>query len=178
MKQPHYLKKHNPNYSLIYNNDLCDINLLFVMYMKQIVIIIMHAATNRGWHLTLNVYYWSFKSLNWIVHMILLILGEIWSKGSKLTSLFLIDVFAEVAKVNTKALNIKSYQPQQKHCRGSAEAKCIFIYLPWHFICHSKKCWNLRADCYIIQSMKWAIPENIQTGGIENIIFWKKTLKF
>ena len=49
--------------------------------------------------------------MNWIVHIILLILGEIRSKGSNLTSLLLV-VFAEV---NTKALNIKSYQPWQKH---------------------------------------------------------------
>ena len=62
--------------------------------------------------------------------MILLILGETWSKGSKLTSLLLIDVFAKVAKANAKALNIKSYHPQQKHCQGSAKAKCIsYIYL-------------------------------------------------
>ena len=61
------------------------------------------------------------------LYTILLILSEIWSKGSSLTSLLLIAVFAEVAQVNAEALNIKSYQPQQKHCRGSAEAKCIFI---------------------------------------------------
>ena len=56
-------------------------------------------------------------------HIILLILGEIWSKGSNFTSLLLVEVFAEVAEVNTEALNIKSHQPQQKHCRGKAEAK-------------------------------------------------------
>ena len=61
------------------------------------------------------------------LYTILLILGEIWSKGSNLTSLLLIDVFAEVAQVNAEALNIKFYQLRQKHCRGSAEAKCIFI---------------------------------------------------
>ena len=61
------------------------------------------------------------------MHIILLIFGEIWSKGSNLTSLLLIGVFAKVAEVNVKAFNIKSYQPQQKPCRGSAEAKCIFI---------------------------------------------------
>ena len=65
------------------------------------------------------------------VHIILLILGEIWSKGSNLTSLLLV-AFAEVSEVNTKALNIKSCQPQQKHCRGKAEAKCIFMQLPQH----------------------------------------------
>ena len=31
----------------------------------------------------------------------------------QLTSLILVDVFAEVAEVNVEALNIKSYQPQQ-----------------------------------------------------------------
>ena len=61
------------------------------------------------------------------LYAILLILGEIWSKGSNLTSLLLIDVFGEVAQVNAEALNIKSYQPRQKHCRGNAEAKCFFI---------------------------------------------------
>ena len=39
------------------------------------------------------------------------IFGETWSKGSNLTSLLLINVFAEVAEVNAKAPNIKSYQP-------------------------------------------------------------------
>ena len=77
--------------------------------------------------------------------MILLILGKIWSKGSNLTSLPLVNVFAEVPEVNTEALNIKSYQPRQKHCRGSAEAECIFIKLPRHFICRGKKCSNSRA---------------------------------
>ena len=57
----------------------------------------------------------------------LLILCEIWSKGSNLTSLLLVKVFAEVAEVNTEALNIKSCQTLQKHCRGRAEAELIFI---------------------------------------------------
>ena len=61
------------------------------------------------------------------LYTILLILGEILSKGSNLTSLLLIDVFSEVAQVNADALNVKSYQSRQKHWRGSAEAKCIFI---------------------------------------------------
>ena len=136
LKQPCCLKQHNPTYSQIDSNKLCKVNILFVMYVKRIGILI-YTATNRGWHHTLNVYEWSFKDLNWIVHIILLILDEIWSKGSNLTSLFLIDVFAEVAEVNTKALNIKSSQPWQKNCRGSAQAKCIFIQLPQHFICCS-----------------------------------------
>ena len=59
------------------------------------------------------------------VHIILLILGEIWSKGSNLTSLHLAEV--QVAEVNTEAFNIKSCQPLQKYCRGKAGAKCIFI---------------------------------------------------
>ena len=58
-----------------------------------------------------------------IVKIILLILGEIWSKWSNFTSLLLVEVFAEVAEVNTEALNIKSCQSRQKHCRGKAEAK-------------------------------------------------------
>ena len=61
-----------------------------------------------------------------IVHITLLILGEIWSKWSNFTSLLLVEVCGEVAEVNTKALNIKSCQPRQKHCRGKAKAKCIF----------------------------------------------------
>ena len=43
-----------------------------------------------------------------------------WSKGSNLTSLLLIDVFAEVAEVNAEALNIKSYQPRPKNCGRNA----------------------------------------------------------
>ena len=96
--------------------------------------------------------------MNWIVHIILLILGEIWSKGSNLTSLLLIDVYAEVTQVNIKALNIKSYQPWQKHCQASAEAKCIFISFPRHFICRGKKCWNSRAvakvDFWVLTSFR------------------------
>ena len=91
--------------------------------------------------------------MNWIVHIILLILGQIWSKGSNLTSLPLVNVFAEVAKVNTEALNIKSYQPRRKHCRRSAEAKYIFISLPRDFICRGKKCLNSRAGCLTLSCL-------------------------
>ena len=49
----------------------------------------------------------------------LLILGKIWSKWSSLTSLLLIEVFAEVAEVNAEALNIKACQHQQKLSRKS-----------------------------------------------------------
>ena len=62
-----------------------------------------------------------------IVHIILRILGEILSKESNFTSLLLVEVFAEVDKVNTEALNIKYCQPRQKHCQEKAEAKCFFI---------------------------------------------------
>ena len=55
------------------------------------------------------------------MHVILLILCEIWSKGSNLTSLLLVNVFSEVAEVNAEALNIKSYQLWQKHYRRNAE---------------------------------------------------------
>ena len=68
-----------------------------------------------------------------IVHIILLILSEIWSKGSNLTSLLLANVFSEVAQVNAEALDIKFYQPPRKHCRGSAEVKfkgCLMAYCP------------------------------------------------
>ena len=57
------------------------------------------------------------------MHAILLIVGEIWSKGSNLTSLLLLNVFTKVAEVNAEAFNIKSYQPWQKHCREGAVAK-------------------------------------------------------
>ena len=56
LKQPHCLKKHNPTYGQIDSNELCKVNILFVMYLKWIGIIITHAATNRRWQLTLNVY--------------------------------------------------------------------------------------------------------------------------
>ena len=59
--------------------------------------------------------------------ILLLLLGEILSKGSNLINLLLVEIFAEVAQVNTEALNIKSGQPRQKHCRGKAKTKCIFI---------------------------------------------------
>ena len=41
-----------------------------------------------------------------ILHTILLILGEIWSKGSKFTSSLLIKIFVKVVKVNTKIKQI------------------------------------------------------------------------
>ena len=41
---------------------------------------------------------------------------QVYFNPNKLTSLLLVDVFAEVEQVNAKALNIKSYQPRQKHC--------------------------------------------------------------
>ena len=59
--------------------------------------------------------------------ILLLLLGEILSKGSNLINLLLVEIFAEVAQVNTEALNIESGQPRQKHCRGKAKAKSIFI---------------------------------------------------
>ena len=43
-----------------------------------------------------------------MLQIILLILGKIWSKGNNFTSLLLAEVFAQVAEVNTEALNIKS----------------------------------------------------------------------
>ena len=49
--------------------------------------------------------------------ILLLLLGEILSKGSNLINLLLVEIFTEVA---TEALNIKSGQPRQKHCRGKA----------------------------------------------------------
>ena len=42
-----------------------------------------------------------------ILHIILLILGEILSKRNNFTSLLLVEDFAEIADVNTKALNIR-----------------------------------------------------------------------
>ena len=44
-----------------------------------------------------------------------------------LTSLRLVNVFAEDAEVNAEVVNIKPYQPRENHCRGSSETKCIFI---------------------------------------------------
>ena len=62
-----------------------------------------------------------------IVHIIILIPGEMWSKGNNCTNLLLVEVFVKVAEVDNEALNIKSFQPRRKHGRGKAEAKCIFI---------------------------------------------------
>ena len=60
-----------------------------------------------------------------IVHIIVLILGEISSKGSSFTSL----LFASFCR-GCRDKSWGSYykiQPWQKHCREKAEAKCIFI---------------------------------------------------
>ena len=89
-----------------------------------------------------------------IVHIILLILCEICSKGIILTSLLLIEVFAEVAKVNAEADDINSCQPWEKNCQGKAEAKCIFIWLPQHFICQQQK----NAE---IWGLKWCTFQNM-----------------
>ena len=61
------------------------------------------------------------------MHIILLILGEIWSKGSNLTSLLLVDIFVEVAEANAKALNIKSYQPW-KNIAEEVPRQNVFSY--------------------------------------------------
>ena len=68
--------------------------------------------------------------------MILLLLGEILSKGSNLINLLLVEIFAEVAQVNTEALNIKSGQPRQKALPRKSQNKMYFhivtsaFYLP------------------------------------------------
>ena len=53
------------------------------------------------------------------MHITLLILSKIWSKGSNLTSFLIVDVFSEVAEVNTEDLttsfgkNIAEEVPRQ-----------------------------------------------------------------
>ena len=47
--------------------------------------------------------------------------------GVKGVTVQVYKVLAEVAEVNTKALNIKFCQPRQKHGWAKPEAKCIFI---------------------------------------------------
>ena len=47
--------------------------------------------------------------------------------GVKGVTVQVYKVLAKVAEVNTKALNIKLCQPQQKHGWAKPEAKCIFI---------------------------------------------------
>ena len=79
----------------------------------------------RKEHIVLHITIFVQKSLyNIIVHIIPLIVCEIWSKGSNLASLLFVEVFAEV---KTEALNIKPCQPRPKDCRGKAEAECIFV---------------------------------------------------
>ena len=39
-----------------------------------------------------------------MLHIILLIVGEVWSKGSNFTSSLFVNVFAKVAEVNAEAL--------------------------------------------------------------------------
>ena len=63
-----------------------------------------------------------------IVHIILLILGEIWSKGSNFTSLLLVEVFAEVVEVNIEAANIKSCQPRKKNIAEEKPKQNVFSY--------------------------------------------------
>ena len=41
-----------------------------------------------------------------IVHIIILIPGEMWSKGNNCTNLLLVEVFVKVAEVDNEALNI------------------------------------------------------------------------
>ena len=66
------------------------------------------------------------------LHIILLIFGKIWSKGSNFTSFLLVEVFAEVADGNTEALSIKSCQPRQKNCWGKMYFHIVTsaFYLP------------------------------------------------
>ena len=80
----------------------------------------------RKEHITLHILYYNIIAYLYykicatiMAHITLLILGEIWRKRCNLTSLLLVVVFAEVGKVSVEVLNIKSYQPRQKHCRGS-----------------------------------------------------------
>ena len=146
MKQPRCLKKCNPTYGQIDSNGLCELNVIFFVFVKENVIIITYAATDRGRRLTLSCYKWSFKILNWIVHKILLIHGEIWSKVGNSTSLLLADVFAKVAQVvNAEVLNIKSYQSRQKHCRRSAEA--LFSYITSAFYLPRQKTLKFESCC-------------------------------
>ena len=61
------------------------------------------------------------------MYTILLFLLKHGVKGATLQVCFLSMFSPGFLKVNVGALNIKSYQPWQKICRGSAEAHCIFI---------------------------------------------------
>ena len=60
------------------------------------------------------------------LRVILLTLGETWSKRSKFTSLLFVNFFTEVAEVNAKAFNIDPTSLGKKHCRGSAEGKRFY----------------------------------------------------
>ena len=48
-----------------------------------------------------------------MLHIILLILGEVWSKGSNFTSSLFVNVFAKVAEVNAEALKVTVIQISQ-----------------------------------------------------------------
>ena len=120
---------------LVYWASFFHICLYFWTQIKHPKLFLKHNVSHEK-----RVHYIAYNNIctTKIVHIIILILGEIWSKGSNLTSLLLVNVFADIAEVNFKALKIKSYQPSQKHCQGSAEAKCIFILLPRNFISDAK----------------------------------------
>ena len=84
-----------------------------------------------------------------IVQIILLILSDICSKRSNLTTLqplLPVDVFSEVAEVNADALNIKPYQPRQ-NIAEEVPRQNVFSY---SYI--GKKCWNSRVETLLIFS--------------------------
>ena len=95
--------------------------------------------------------------MNWIVHIILLVLGEMWSKASNLTSLLLVDVFAEVAQANAESLNIKSYQPRQKTLPRKGWGKMYFHIVTSAFYLLRQKslkfegCWFKKVSKYTVE---------------------------
>ena len=82
--------------------------------------------------------------MNCIAHIILLILGEIWSKRSNLKSLILVDVFAEVAEVNAEA----TAKTLLRKCQGKMYFRIVTstFYLPQQKMLKFKGC-NKLATC-------------------------------
>ena len=94
------------------------------------------------------------------LYTILLILSEIWGKVSKLTSVLLVNVYAEASQVNAEALNKKSYQPR-------------------HFICRGEKCWNSRAEVFLkeLQVTFQVMVGTISTKLLKAVVLsWIKSL--
>ena len=135
--------------------------------------------------------------MNWIVHVILLFLGKLWSKGSNLTSLPLVNVFAEVhdilfaAAKGAEIRGLKSLLTQGTHeiCDALRVVCHLSSYIPpWK---HEKTSQRIRLSVkhdndglnYIYQLQDVRFLFNSKINALEEFrkkaIYWvlKKCLK-